>query len=66
MIKIYFHHTPNSLKVVLLLEEAGRDYQLVPVDTDKDEQHATAFRAINPNGKVPAIADPGDPYGRGS
>ncbi len=52
MIKLYFHHTPNPLKVVLFLEEAGLDYQLVPVDTYKGEQHAPAFRAVNPNGKV--------------
>jgi GSH-dependent disulfide-bond oxidoreductase len=32
-------------------------YELKPVDTSKGEQHLPAFRAINPNGKVPAIVD---------
>jgi GST-like protein len=38
-------------------EEAGVPYEVIPVDTRKGEQHAAAFRAINPNGKLPAIVD---------
>lgn len=57
MLKLYFHHTPNPLKVVLLLEELGLPYQLVPVDMFKGEQHRPEYRAINPNGKVPALVD---------
>jgi GSH-dependent disulfide-bond oxidoreductase len=57
MIRVYFHHTPNPLKVVLFLEETGLDYELVPVDIYKGEQHSAAYRTINPNGKVPAIVD---------
>ena len=59
MIRFYFHPTPNPAKVALFLEEAGLDYELIPVDTSKGEQHLPAFRAINPNGKVPAIDDGG-------
>ena len=57
MIRFYFHPTPNPLKVALFLEEAGLPYEVVPVDTRKGEQHAPSFRAINPNGKLPAIVD---------
>lgn len=57
MIKFYFNAAPNPTKVALFLEESGLPYELVPVDTRKGEQHTTAFRAINPNGKVPAIVD---------
>src|SRR5689334_16442374 len=57
MIKFYFNLAPNPTKVALMLEETGLPYELVPVDTRKGEQHAPAFRAINPNGKVPAIVD---------
>ena len=57
MIRFYFHPTPNPAKVALFLEEAGLPYEVVPVDTLKGEQHAPEFRAINPNGKVPAIVD---------
>jgi GST-like protein len=45
------------LKVALFLEESGIPYEVVPVDTRKGEQHAEAFRKINPNGKLPAIVD---------
>ena len=39
-------------------------YEVIPVDTAKGEQHAPDFRAINPNGKVPAIVDTEGPGGR--
>jgi Glutathione S-transferase, N-terminal domain len=46
-----------------MLEETGLNYKVVPIDTGKGEQHAPDFRAINPNGKVPAIVDPEGPAG---
>ena len=64
MIRFYFHPTPNPAKVALFLEETGIPYEVVPVDTSKGEQHAPAFRAINPNGKLPAIVDTEGPDGR--
>jgi GSH-dependent disulfide-bond oxidoreductase len=64
MIRFYFHPTPNPTKIALFLEEAGLTYEVIPVDTSKGEQHAPAFRAINPNGKVPAIVDTAGPGGK--
>lgn len=64
MIRFYFHPTPNPAKVALLLEETGLAYETIPVDTSKGEQHAPAFRAFNPNGKVPAIVDTEGPGGK--
>ncbi len=63
MIRLYYHPTPNPAKVALLLEEAGLPYEVVPVDTAKGDQHMAAFRAVNPNGKVPAIVDTEGPGG---
>ena len=57
MLKLFYHPSPNPLKVALYLEESGLPYELVPVDTRKGEQHLPAFRAINPNGKTPALTD---------
>ncbi len=59
MIKFYFHPTPNPMKVALALSEFDTPFELVPVDTLKGEQHAETFRAVNPNGKLPAIDDDG-------
>ncbi len=64
MIRFYYHPTPNPAKVALLLEETGLAYETVPVDTSRGEQHTPAFRAVNPNGKVPAIIDTDGPGGR--
>lgn len=57
MIKFYFHPSPNPAKVALLLEEAGLEYEIVPVDTRRGEQFAPEFLAINPNAKTPALVD---------
>lgn len=59
MLKFYYSLAPNPMKVALFLEEAGLPYEPVPVDTRKGDQHKPEFRAINPNGKVPAIVDDG-------
>lgn len=60
MIEFYFHPTPNPMKVALLLEELNLEYQVVPVDTLKGEQHLPDYLAINPNAKLPAIVDDGE------
>lgn len=57
MIRFYYNLAPNPTKVALFLEEAGLPYETIPVDTRKGDQHQPAFRAVNPNGKVPAIVD---------
>jgi GSH-dependent disulfide-bond oxidoreductase len=59
MIKFFYNLAPNPMKVALLLEELGLPYEAVPVDTRKGEQHTAAFKAVNPNAKVPAIDDDG-------
>jgi GST-like protein len=64
LIRFYFNTAPNPMKVALLLEELGLPYEAIPVDTAKGEQHTAAFRAINPNGKAPAIVDTEGPGGR--
>ena len=59
MLKLYYHPTPNSTKVAVLLEELELPYEVETVDIMKGEQHAPEFLEINPNGKVPAIVDDG-------
>jgi len=57
MIKFYYSGAPNPMKVALMLEECGLQYEPVPVDTRKGQQHTPEYLAINPNAKVPAIID---------
>ncbi len=57
MIRFYFHHTPNPMKVGLFLEESGLPYEVISVDILKGEQHNPDYEKINPNRKVPAIID---------
>ena len=59
MLKFFYNLAPNPMKVALLLEELGLPYEAIPVDTRKGEQHTAAFKAVNPNAKVPAIDDDG-------
>lgn len=55
--KLYFHATPNSMKVAVLLHELDLAFDVIPIDIFKGDQHSPEFRAINPNGKVPALVD---------
>lgn len=57
MVDLYFHATPNSMKVLLLLEELNEAYTIKSIDIFKGQQHSEAFRALNPNAKVPALVD---------
>jgi GST-like protein len=57
MLKFYYSGAPNPMKVALFLEEAGLEYEAMPVDTRKGDQHRPEYLAINPNAKVPAIVD---------
>ncbi|QCP52763.1 glutathione S-transferase [Trinickia violacea] len=56
--------TPNGVKVGIMLEETGLAYEPHRIDITADEHHDPAFLALNPNGKIPAIYDPGGPGGR--
>ena len=57
MLKFYYSGAPNPVKVALFLEEAGLEYEAVPVDTRQGDQFKPKFLALNPNAKVPAIVD---------
>lgn len=45
----------NCHKVRLLLEQLGRDYLWIEVDSSKGETRMPGFLAKNPNGRVPII-----------
>lgn len=47
----------NCQKVLWLLGELRLDYELVPTGGDHGGTDAPAFRALNPNGRVPTLLD---------
>ena len=57
MITLYTAPTPNGHKASVMLEELGVDYTVKPVNIMGGDQHSPEFRAVNPNGKIPAIVD---------
>ncbi len=65
MIDLYFAATPNGLKIKLFLEEAGIEYNTIPVNLGNGDQFKPEFLAISPNNKIPAIVDH-DPRDGGS
>ncbi|SHG77548.1 glutathione S-transferase family protein [Ferrimonas marina] len=56
-IVLYTASTMNGWKPVIFLEEAGVDYDLVPIDFSKREQKAPEYLKLNPNGRIPTIVD---------
>lgn len=63
MIDLYTYRTSNGRKASIMLEECGLDYTLHIVDITAGEQDVPAFRAICPNGRIPAIVDRDGPDG---
>ena len=57
MLKFYYSTAPNPMKVALFLEEAGLEYEPMPVDTRRGDQHKPDYMKVNPNAKVPSIVD---------
>lgn len=62
-LQLYSLATPNGQKVTILLEEllaaghAGAEYDAWLIEIGKGDQFGSGFVAINPNSKIPALAD---------
>jgi GST-like protein len=57
MIDVYFWPTPNGKKVTIFLEEAGLDYNIVPLNIGRGDQFSDDYLHLNPNHRMPAIVD---------
>ncbi len=57
MIELYFWTTPNGMKPLILLEEAGTEHVVRPVNISRGQQFSESFTGISPNQKIPAIVD---------
>lgn len=56
-----FYYSPGSCSTAshIALEEAGADYRAVRTNVARGDQLTAAYRAINPKGRVPALAGDG-------
>ena len=63
MIDLYFWPTPNGWKIPIALEEMGLEYNVIPVNINAGDQFTDWFKAVSPNGKIPAIVDSDGPDG---
>lgn len=57
MIDLYFWTTPNGMKPLIFLEEAGLEHTVRPVNISKGEQFTEPFTRLSPNQKIPVIVD---------
>ncbi|HEX8374465.1 MAG TPA: glutathione S-transferase family protein, partial [Geminicoccaceae bacterium] len=55
--KLHYAETLSPRKACAVARYLGSPVEFVPVDLAKGEQQSPAFRAINPNGKVPVLTD---------
>lgn len=65
VIQLYSVPTPNGIKVSVMLEETGLDYEAHYIDFGEAAETMTPeFLSLNPNNKIPAILDPNGPDGQ--
>lgn len=57
MIDLYYWPTPNGHMITIFLEEAGVEYNVIPINIAKGDQFSPEFLKISPNNKIPAIVD---------
>ena len=64
MIELYTWGTTNGRRPVIMLEEIGLPYKLIPVDIKSGAQRSPEHIARSPAGKIPALVDTEGPGGK--
>ena len=64
MIELYTWGTTNGRRPVIMLEEIGLPYKLIPVDIKSGAQRSPEHLARSPAGKIPALVDTDGPGGK--
>ncbi len=66
-LQLYSLATPNGVKATVMLEEllaaghGGAEYDAWPIRINDGDQFGSGFVAVNPNSKIPALVDHGEP-----
>jgi glutathione S-transferase len=61
MLTFYFTPGASSMAAHIAVQEVGVPFESRPLSLTKGEQHAPAYRALNPEGKVPTLVIDGRP-----
>ncbi|HEX8300699.1 glutathione S-transferase family protein [Sphingomonas sp.] len=62
MLTLYGHPFSRAHRNMWMLKELGAGYDHVPTDFLKGGTREPEFLAVNPNGRVPALVDDGQPF----
>jgi GST-like protein len=57
MLELHYWPTPNGKKVILLLEELGAAYKIVPMNIGRGDQFNPEILKFSPNNRMPALVD---------
>ena len=63
MIDLYSWKSANGRRPIIILEETGTPYKLIPIDPHSGKNKESEYLKISPGGKVPCMVDPDGPSG---
>ena len=63
MIELYTWPTPNGVKIHIMLEETGLEYNVHPINIQAGDQFNPDYLKFSPNNKMPAMIDADGPGG---
>lgn len=61
MIDLYTWGTTNGRRPIIMLEETGTPYRIIPVDIHDGSSRTPEYLKISPAGKIPCMVDPDGP-----
>jgi GST-like protein len=64
MLELYTWGTTNGRRPIIMLEEAGLPYKIIPVDIQNGANKTPQHLALSPLGKIPALVDTEGPGGQ--
>jgi len=61
MIDLYSWKSANGRRPIIILEETGTPYKVIPIDPHSGKNKESEYLKISPGGKVPCMVDPDGP-----
>lgn len=64
MIDLYAWKTTNGRRPIIMLEETGTPYRIIPINIHDGSSRTPEYLKISPAGKIPCMVDPDGPDGK--